>query len=351
MGLELGGHTLGHPGIAPGTDGIEYSVVVPVFNEEVNLGTLVERVAPVLDATGEAYEILFVDDGSTDSTPSILRDLCAANPRVRAVRLSRNFGQEAAVQAAYLYARGRWLVQLDGDLQNPPEEIPTLLALKGDNYDIVFGVRTGRQDSWFRRFASRSMRWTTTRLLRIALPEDISTFRLMRASTAKLLASFPERRKFLSALACWIGAKHISVPVRHEARARGKTKYNIAKLVSHTFDLVVGFSSRPLKLVGVVGLVLVALSVVVVIAAFVSHIALQDHLGTATIIATVLFTGGVQLMGMSLMGGYVGRLFAETLARPVFIVAECLGTYPGAAACANCSPAASANDASRAEPT
>ncbi|MCU0689790.1 MAG: glycosyltransferase family 2 protein, partial [Polyangiaceae bacterium] len=231
VGMDATGATVGQP---VGADGIVYSVVVPVFNEETNVAALVERVCPVMDKVGERFELLFVDDGSVDRTPALLREICQRNPRVRAVRFTRNFGQEAAVQAAYLYARGQWVIQMDGDLQNPPEEIPKLLAQRDAGWDIVYGVRTGRRDPLFRRAASQLMRWTMRQMLHIDLPKDISTFRLMRGGTAKLLARFPERQKFLSALACWIGARYTSVDVSHAARASGTTKYNLGKLVNHT---------------------------------------------------------------------------------------------------------------------
>ncbi len=136
-----------------------YSVVVPVYNEEGNVEALVDRVVPVMEEVGAPFEILFVDDGSKDATPKLLRKLAEADARVRVVRFSRNYGQEAAVEALYLNARGRWLIQMDGDLQNPPEEIPKLLAKKEEGYDVVYGIREGRQDSLFRVAASRGMRW------------------------------------------------------------------------------------------------------------------------------------------------------------------------------------------------
>nr|MCU0684165.1 glycosyltransferase family 2 protein [Polyangiaceae bacterium] len=254
LGAAAGqGGALG-PTAAPAGEGLEYSVVVPVFNEERNVRPLIERVSAAMRRIGDPFEIVFVDDGSRDATPTVLRAAVAEYPFVRAVRFTRNFGQEAAVQAGYAHARGRWIIQMDGDLQNPPEDIPKLLALKGDAFDIVYGVRKNRQDPLFRRAASVSMRYVMRRMLAIELPDDISTFRLMRASTAKLLADLPERHKFLSALACWVGARYTTVDVGHAARASGRTKYNVGKLLNHTFDLVVGFSSKPLRYVGMLGL-------------------------------------------------------------------------------------------------
>ncbi|MCU0658330.1 MAG: glycosyltransferase family 2 protein [Polyangiaceae bacterium] len=305
-----------------------YSVVVPVFNEEGNVRPLVERVSAVLDQVGKPYEILFVDDGSKDLTPTLLRALCREHRHVRAVRFTRNYGQEAAVQAGYLHARGRWILQMDGDLQNPPEDIPKLLAFEGDAFDIVYGVRKNRQDPLFRKAASRGMRWVMKKM-EIELPEDISTFRLMRASTARLLAELPERSKFLSALACWVGARYTIVDVGHAARASGRTKYNLTKLINHTFDLVVGFSSKPLRYVGSLGVLCAALGFLVALRAIVYKLLWGETVsGWASLIAVVSILGGMQLLALSLIGEYIARIYVQAQGRPTFLVAEELGPPP-----------------------
>ena len=322
VGMDIQGGVVGHP---VGADGIVYSVVVPVFNEEANIEVLVSRVTPVLEKLGEPFEILFVDDGSSDRTPELLREQCAAHAHVRAVRFTRNFGQEAAVQAAYLYARGKWVLQMDGDLQNPPEEMPKLLAHRHDGWDIIYGVRKGRRDPLFRKVASHSMRWTMRRLLRIELPKDISTFRLMRGATAKMLAQFPERQKFLSALACWVGARHTTVDVAHAARNAGRTKYNLGKLVNHTFDLIVGFSSRPLRMIGLVGFLAGLVGFAFAGWAILEKLVWSTQMGWSSIFAAVMGMGGMQLLALSLIGEYVARIFVQTQRRPIFIVSEQLG--------------------------
>lgn len=315
-------------GVEANQDGVEtvtYSVVIPVYNEQENIEAVTERVSAVLDDLGEPYEILFIDDGSRDRTSELLRSICARNRRVRAVRFTRNFGQEAAVQAGYVFARGTWIMQMDGDLQNPPEEIHKLLAKRDEGVDIVYGVRKGRRDPLFRRAASQLMRWTMQRMLRIELPRDISTFRLMRGSTAKLLAALPERHKFLSALACWVGARYTTVDVQHAPRSAGRTKYNLGKLINHTFDLVVGFSSRPLQLLGMVGLACACLGFVGGAWAILEKIVRGTTLGWSSIFAAIVTMGGMQLLALSLIGEYVARIFAQTQQRPTFVVAERIG--------------------------
>jgi glycosyltransferase involved in cell wall biosynthesis len=302
---------------------LEYSVVVPVYNEQGNVRPLVERVTAKMKEIGKPFEILFVDDGSKDATPAFLRALCQEYEHVRAVRFTRNYGQEAAVQAGYRHARGEWIIQMDGDLQNPPEDIPKLLALQSDKYDIVYGVRKNRQDPLFRKLASRSMQYVMRNMLKIELPDDISTFRLMRGTTAKLLADLPERTKFLSALACWVGARYTSVDVGHSARATGVTKYNLTKLINNTFDLVVGFSSRPLRYVGTLGLSCAALGLLVALRAVIYALVWgQTVSGWASLIAVVAILGGAQLLALSLIGEYIARIYIQTQSRPVFLVAE-----------------------------
>ena len=324
IGMDIAGRPVGHNA---GTDGIVYSVVIPVYDEASNIDALVQRVSDVLEAQQQPYEILFVDDGSADATPELLRAQCARNAHVRAVRLTRNFGQEAAVQAAYLYARGEWIVQMDGDLQNPPEEIPKLLRWRDEGFDIVYGVRRGRRDPWFRKFGSVAMRWTVRHLFHVELPKDISTFRLMRGVTAKTLARFPERQKFLSALACWIGAKHTTTDVAHAARHAGSTKYNLGKLINHTFDLIVGFSSRPLRIIGVIGFFASMVGFGFAAWAIIEKLVWETRVGWSSIFAAVMVMGGMQLLALSVIGEYVARIFVQTQQRPVFVVADCMGGH------------------------
>jgi polyisoprenyl-phosphate glycosyltransferase len=299
-----------------------YSVVVPVFNEEGNIEKLVERIVPVMERVGEPFEILFVDDGSKDKTPQLLRKV-ASDPRVKVIRFTRNYGQEAAVEALYLNASGRYLIQMDGDLQNPPEEIPKLIAKKDEGFDVVYGVREGRQDSLFRVAASRTMQWGMRSLMEIELPEDVSTFRLMSAHIARLVAALPERRKFFSALIVWSGARIGVVRVKHSARAAGETKYNFTKLLNHTFDLVVGFSSKPLRYIGVMGF-LFAMGGFILGGWTVLRKLIWGYgaMGWSSIFAAVVVLSGVQLMALSMIGEYIARIYVQAQSRPLYNIAE-----------------------------
>jgi dolichol-phosphate mannosyltransferase len=302
---------------------IIYSVVVPVFNEEGNVEALASRVLAAMDKVGEPFELLIVDDGSRDRTPELLRKIAARDERVRVVSFTRNYGQEAAVEALYLNARGRWLIQMDGDLQHPPEEIPRLIAKKNEGYDVVYGVREGRQDTLFRVAASRTMQWGMRSMMEIELPEDVSTFRLMSAPIARLVAALPERRKFFSALLVWSGARIGTVRVKHEARHAGATHYNFTKLLNHTFDLIVGFSSKPLRYIGTMGFVfaLVGLGLGVWV---IARKLLWDYgfVGWPSLFAAVVILGGMQLIATSVIGEYIARIYVQAQARPLYNIGE-----------------------------
>jgi polyisoprenyl-phosphate glycosyltransferase len=302
---------------------IAYSVVIPLFDEEGNVQALVRRVVSVMDQVGEGFEVLFVDDGSRDATPELLRRLAAVDARIRVVRFTRNYGQEAAVEALYLNARGRWLIQMDGDLQNPPEEIPKLIAKKNEGYDVVFGVRQARRDPSHRVVASRLMQWAMRSMMEIELPDDVSTFRLMSARIARLVAGLPERRKFFSALLVWSGARIGTVRVNHEGRHAGTTHYGFTKLLNHTFDLIVGFSSKPLRYIGALGGVFAVVGMGLGVWVIVRKL-FWDYgiMGWPSLFAAVVILGGMQLMATSVIGEYIARIYVQVQARPLYNVAE-----------------------------
>lgn len=299
------------------------SVVVPVLNEEGNVRALTERLVAVLEGHGETFEIIYVDDGSTDATPRLLEIIATSEPRVRVLRFARNFGQEAAVQAGMLRSRGAWVIQTDGDLQNPPEEIPKLLAKRDEGFEIVYGAREKRRDPPHRVLASRLMVLFMRHVLGIKLPPDVTTFRVIRGDVARLIAGLPEKRKFFSALAEWSGARSVSIPVAHASRQAGQTKYNLGKLVNHTFDLMVGFSVRPLRLIGGAGALFALAGMLFAGLRVAQKLGGADiAIGYTSIFAAVVVLGGLQLLALSVIGEYVGRIFIQTQDRPLFRVAR-----------------------------
>jgi dolichol-phosphate mannosyltransferase len=308
------------------SEAVAHSVVIPLYNEEGSVRELVDRLVPVLERTEQDFEIVFVDDGSRDQTPAMVRAASASDPRVKLVRFSRNYGQEAAVQAGILHASGRWIVQMDGDLQNPPEELTKLLAKRDEGYEIVYGVRTRRRDPLHRVLASRMMVWFMRSVLDVELPEDVTTFRVIEGSTARLIAGLPEKKKFFSALAVWTGARAASVPVDHAARTQGVTKYNLGKLVNHTFDLMVGFSTRPLRIIGVGGAVIALLGLGFALFRIAQKLLGVDiTMGYTSLFSAIVILGGLQLIALSVIGEYIARIFIQTQDRPLYNIAEKIG--------------------------
>jgi dolichol-phosphate mannosyltransferase len=304
---------------------LEHSVVVPVFNEEANVRELAERLVPVLERAG-SFEILFVDDGSRDETATVVRLLHEQDRRIKLIRFTRNYGQEAAVQAGILRSSGRWVVQMDGDLQNPPEELHKLLEKRDEGYEIVYGVRKKRKDPLLRILASRLMQWVMAHVLGIELPEDVTTYRVIDGSTARLIASLPEKKKFFSALAVWTGARSISVAVGHAPRMHGKTKYNLAKLINHTFDLMVGFSTRPLRLIGQFGGIVALGGLAFGLLRIVQKLLGVDiAMGYTSLFSAIVILGGLQLIALSVIGEYIARIFIQTQGRPLYNIAEEVG--------------------------
>jgi glycosyltransferase involved in cell wall biosynthesis len=303
-----------------------HSVVIPLYNEEDNVRELVDRLVPVLERTEQNFEIVFVDDGSRDQTAAMVRAAFAVDPRVKLVRFARNYGQEAAVQAGILHASGRWIVQMDGDLQNPPEELSKLLAKRDEGYEIVYGVRTQRRDPLHRVVASRMMIWFMRSVLDVELPDDVTTFRVIEGRTARLIAALPEKKKFFSALAVWTGARATTVPVEHAARTRGVTKYNLGKLVNHTFDLMVGFSTRPLRIIGIGGAVIAFFGVGFGVFRIVEKLLGADiTMGYTSLFSAIVILGGLQLIALSVIGEYIARIFIQTQDRPLYNIAEKVG--------------------------
>jgi polyisoprenyl-phosphate glycosyltransferase len=305
---------------------IEHSVVIPVFNEEANVRALADRLVPVLEQTNASFEIVFIDDGSRDQTAQMVRALSAADRRIKLIRFARNYGQEAAVQAGILRASGKWIIQMDGDLQNPPEELAKLLEKRDEGYEIVYGIRRNRRDPIHRVAASRLMMWIMRCLLGIELPEDVTTFRVIDGRTARLIASLPEKKKFFSALAVWTGARSASVSVGHAARAHGQTKYTLGKLVNHTFDLMVGFSTRPLRLIGGLGGIVAVFGVGFGLFRIVQKLCGVDiQMGYASLFSAIVILGGMQLIALSVIGEYIARIFVQAQGRPLYNVAEEVG--------------------------
>jgi polyisoprenyl-phosphate glycosyltransferase len=305
---------------------IMYSVVIPVFNEQHNLTELYERLTKVMSSQDGNYEIIFVDDGSKDNTPAILKELHHQDNRVKIIFFSRNFGQPTAISAGLKACCGKLVVLLDADLQNPPEEIPRLIKEMDNGYDIVYGLRRHRKDPLLRRLASQTLYWYMTKIANIRLPEGISAFKVMNRRTVEQLNLFPEKTKLYGALSSWLGARYKCIDVEHSPRKRGKSGYSILKLVYSSLDMQMAFSALPLRWIGISGIFFVLASIIIGLYWGISRLFNTDIMpGYISIIVAMMFFSGLILFSLSIIGEYISRIYTEIQGRPNYIVRETLG--------------------------
>ncbi|HEY2372459.1 MAG TPA: glycosyltransferase family 2 protein [Gaiellaceae bacterium] len=299
------------------------SVVAPVFNEHSTLPELHRRLTDTLGPLG-AYEIVLVDDGSTDDSWTVLLELAARDRHLRLLRLSRNFGHQAALSAGLEAARGDAIVLMDADLQDPPELIPQLVAEWHDGYDVVYAIRSEREGEPRLRLASISLFYRLLyRITATEIPQNAGDFRLLSRRAADAITSMPERARFLRGMTSWIGFKQTGVQYAREARYAGESKYPPRKLIRLALDGITSFSTAPIKLVTAIGFALVVfcagvLAWTLYVRFFTSH----HPQGWTSVIAVVLLLGGVQLLSLGVIGQYVARIFDETKQRPLYLVDE-----------------------------
>ena len=308
----------------------ELSVIVPVLNEGENVELLVGRLQPILDRTVTSWEILFVDDGSRDDTLVRIRALSESNARIRAVSFSRNFGKEIALAAGMDHAHGRAVVIIDADLQHPPETIEVFVAKWREGYDMVYGQRVDRTTD------GPARRWLTSKFYHLfekfgetQLPEGAGDYRLMDRKVVDALRRMGERARFSKGLYAWVGFKSIGIPFEVQDRAHGVSKFSYRKLTSFAFDGLASFSTLPLKVWTYVGTIISAFAIVYALIFAVKTLFFgADVPGFPSLIVSVMFFSGIQLISLGVIGEYVGRIFAEVKRRPLYIVAEEVGGDP-----------------------
>ncbi|HEV7707826.1 MAG TPA: glycosyltransferase family 2 protein [Asanoa sp.] len=299
------------------------SVVVPMYNEEGVLPLLAERLRVVLDGLAEPYEVVAVDDGSTDATAAGLSGLSARWPQLRVIRLRRNSGHQAALSAGLMRARGRYVVSIDADLQDPPETIVEMLALaRSENLDIVYGVRADRSsDTPFKRLTAGAYYRMMRRLVGKQVPAQAGDFRLLSRVAVEALRDLPERSPVLRLVVPWLGFPSGEVRFLRAERAAGRTKYPLSRMLALAADSVTSFSAAPLRVatwLGLVGVAVCGLLVIAVLAAFASG---RTVSGWPSILVAVLFLGAVQLLCLGLLGEYVARIYTAVQARPAYFIA------------------------------
>jgi undecaprenyl-phosphate 4-deoxy-4-formamido-L-arabinose transferase len=304
----------------------QVSIVVPVYNEEAVLPSLFARLYPALDALNQSYEVIFINDGSRDRSAALLREQFQKRPDVtRIVLFNGNFGQHMAIMAGFEHCRGERVVTLDADLQNPPEEIGKLLAKMDEGYDYVGGVRRDRQDTAFRRYASRAMNALREKLTQIHMTDQGCMLRAYSRDIIGAINSCREVNTFIPALAYTFARRPTEVEVEHEERAAGESKYSLYKLVQLNFDLITSFSVKPLQAFSLLGMLIALASVVVYIVVIINRWFFADTVweGIRAIWDRDIlqfFLTGIVLFGLGLLGEYIGRLYEQVRQRPRYLV-------------------------------
>ena len=303
------------------------SVIVPAFNEAAGLDPLLGRLRPVLEGLGSDWEIIFVDDGSSDGTRDKLKDLNASQPNIKGLVLSRNFGKENAMAAGLRYAKGDAVVVMDADLQHPPELIPTFVAHWHQGYDIVYGQRLDRAaDSLAHRWAARVYYAAFRKLTRTALPAGAGDFRLLDRKAVDAINTMGERARFTKGLYAWIGFRSCGVPFQVPARVGGGSRWRPRELLRFGIDGLASFTTIPLKVWSYVGLLISLFALCYAMIFLVKTLIYgTDVPGFPTLVISVMFFAGVQLLSLGIMGEYLGRVYEEVKGRPLFLVAEELG--------------------------
>jgi dolichol-phosphate mannosyltransferase len=303
---------------------ITYSIIAPIYNEIDNLPELYRRVKEVMDSTGEPWELILVDDGSTDGSTERIRELAQKDKTVRPVIFARNFGHQVAITAGWDYARGDAIVIIDADLQDPPETILELAKKWKEGYEVVYAVRGEREgESWFKKFTAAMFYRLIYSITDVKIPVDTGDFRLMDRKVVDVLKQMKERHRFPRGMSAWVGFKQIGVTYKRSARVAGVTKYPFSKMLKLALNAITGFSYFPLQVATFFGFVSAGISILAIpVVIYMRMMGSGAFFGQATTLIAVLFLGGVQLISLGILGEYIGRLYDEAKGRPLYIVRD-----------------------------
>ena len=309
----------------------EISIVIPVYNEEAGLQSLFDRLYPALDKLNRSYEVIFINDGSKDRSPAMLREQFQKRPEVtRVVLFNGNFGQHKAILAGFAYSRGQRIITLDADLQNPPEDIANLLAKMDEGYDYVGSIRRQRNDSAWRHLASRAMNHLRERITRIKMTDQGCMMRAYDRRIIDAINQCSEMNTFIPALAYTFAQRPTEIIVGHEERTAGESKYSLYSLIRLNFDLMTGFSLVPLQMFSMLGMLVALGSGTLVLYLAGRRIFLgPEEGGLFTLFAVAFFLIGIALFGIGLLGEYVGRIYQEVRNRPRYLVQAVLEQQEG----------------------
>jgi glycosyltransferase involved in cell wall biosynthesis len=304
---------------------VTYSIVAPVFNEEETLPHFYERVIAVMENLGEPFELLFVNDGSRDGSFRIMQELHDKDPRVHAINFSRNFGHQIAISAGLDYACGQAVIILDADLQDPPEVIQTLIERWKEGAEVVYAQRSRREgETRFKLLTAAAFYRLIERITSINIPRDTGDFRLLDRRVVDVLIAMREQHRFMRGLSVWVGFRQEAVSYERHERFAGSTKYPLNKMIRFSLDAITSFSHVPLQLATSCGFLLAGLSLVGIVIAIILRLFTGAIAGQASTLILVLFLGGIQLIFLGIIGEYLGRIYDEVRARPLYIVHDVL---------------------------
>lgn len=305
----------------------DFSVVIPVHNEEKNLRPLYEKIAASLARAGVTYEVIFVDDGSIDASLKILRENCQDDKRVKIVVLSRNFGHEIATTAGLRYSTGEAVIVMDADLQHPSEALPQLVEKYREGYDVVYALRKSRRaESKYKVIMSKLFYRVINKIVEIKLPRDVTDFMLLSRRAVEAVLRFKENARFFRGMVSWIGFKSASIYYEEDQRYSGRSKYGLSKLIRLAVDIITGYSIRPLTLVTYLGFTVFSISILLIVYYLAKTLIYGVSFpGYASLMLSILFMGGVQLLSIGIIGQYIGRIYMETQRRPLYLVNELIG--------------------------
>lgn len=304
------------------------SIIVPVYNEADVLHLLYERVTTAAIEWEEDYELLFVDDGSRDATLDILKQFASTDSRVKVLKFTRNFGHQAAVTAGFMYARGDIIGVIDADLQDPPENLRSFINKCREGYDVVYAIRTKRKENLLKRAAYNAYYRILRYFASIDIPLDSGDFCVINRRALDTLNALPEGNRFVRGLRTWIGFRQIGLPYERHGRAAGEIKYTLPKLINLALDGVVNFSYKPLRMIGLAGMAVggfAFLAGLIVLYQYITDTAILGYnprqaRGWTSLALFVLFLSGTQLIGLGILGEYIGRVFEETKRRPPYLI-------------------------------
>ena len=303
-----------------------FSIIIPLYNEEKTIPELVTRLAAVTDGMSDLWELILVDDGSTDGSFTAMCALHGNDPRIKVVRLSRNFGHQIAISAALDLAQGDAVILMDGDLQDPPELLPQLIKLWKDGYHVVYTVKTSRKENWLKRLAFKSFYRILSAMSSIKIPMDAGNFSLMDRRVVEVLRTMPERNRYISGLRAWAGFQQTAVYYDRGPRFAGKPQMSLGRLFHLALDGIFSFSNAPLRAAIYFGMAAAMVSfaggLYVVYEKLFTNLAI---LGWASTIVSILFVGGMILMTLGVIGEYISRIYEEVKKRPLYVIRDKIG--------------------------